>query len=209
MSLNSIEMENCNRRKWIILSCTPEYHLRWEYLKQLFYEIEGSIEESLKLNNLSSKELETFSIIDKDVTRSLPMAVARDHKLRDPEHGEAFQDRLRRILRVYSRYDEEVAYVQGMNFIVTTLCVFFSDDAECFSIFTRLMHGKEYCLRGLYLQDFPDIEIYSYIVKHLLWEHLPVLASHLEEADISPDNFFEVCIFSSCPQCQLNYVFPF
>lgn len=192
MSLSSIEMEQCNRRKWIILSCTPEYHLRWEYLKQLFYEIEGSIEESIKENSLSNRELETFSIIDKDVTRSLPMAVARDRKLRDPEYGEPFQNRLRRILRVYSRYDEEVAYVQGMNFIVTTLCVFFADDAECFAIFVRLMHGKDYSLRGLYLQDFPDIEIYSYILKNLIREHLPRLADHLEETDISPDNFFEV-----------------
>lgn len=64
------------------------------------------------------------------------------------------QDCLRRVLRAYSLYDEEVGYCQGMGFIVAMFLTYVGEE-EAFWMLVKIMKGENFEIRGLYLVGMP------------------------------------------------------
>jgi hypothetical protein len=116
---------------------------------------------------------ETEGLIERDLARTFP-------------HHESFKDtdgvgqrNLRNILHAYAVIDPEVAYVQGMGFIVATLLTQMSQE-EAFWCFHSLMHSEVYRLRELYRPGFPMLQMFFYQLKRLLQKVVPKVAAHLE-----------------------------
>ena len=86
-------------------------------------------------------------------------------------------EELFRVLKVYSIYDPDVGYTQGMAFITTPLLLNCNSEAEAFGLLVSLM--KYYNLRKLYLPGMPGLMLMLYQFDRLLEENTPKLANHL------------------------------
>ncbi|SCU83180.1 LAMI_0C02300g1_1 [Lachancea mirantina] len=91
-------------------------------------------------------------------------------------------DSLFNVTKVYSLYDSEVGYIQGMAFIVTPLLLNCESDSEAFGLFVALM--EKYGLRELFLPDMPGLHLKLYQFERLLEEHSPGLYNHLARQGI-------------------------
>lgn len=91
-------------------------------------------------------------------------------------HG---QGALRRVLRAYSQYDNEVGYCQGMNFIVAMFLTFLSEE-ESFWLLVVVMNEDRYMLRALYGEDMSGTHEILYIADKLMKQFVPKLWKHLE-----------------------------
>lgn len=81
------------------------------------------------------------------------------------------------IMKVYSVYDPDVGYTQGMAFIATPLLLNCESEAEAFGLLIRLM--KSYGLRELFLPDMPGLMLLLYQFDRLFEENSPQLYNHL------------------------------
>lgn len=81
------------------------------------------------------------------------------------------------VIKVYSVFDPDVGYTQGMAFIVTPLLLNTDTEAEAFGLFVRLMKG--YGLRKMYLPEMPGLMLMLYQFDRLLEENSPQLYNHL------------------------------
>lgn len=82
-----------------------------------------------------------------------------------------------RVLKVYSVYDPDVGYTQGMAFVVTPLLLNCNSEAEAFGLLISLM--KSYGLRDFFLPNMPGLMLTLYQFDRLLEETSPVLYNHL------------------------------
>lgn len=112
------------------------------------------------------------SDIKKDVDRTMSQLELWDQDL------QCGNNKLFNVLKAYANYDNEVGYVQGMNFIVAMLLFYISDEESVFWCLYQLMVKFRY--RQIYKQDFPKlIQLSTYLEKRLRAEH-PDLLEHLE-----------------------------
>ncbi|GCF01143.1 GTPase-activating protein [Zygosaccharomyces mellis] len=86
------------------------------------------------------------------------------------------------VIKVYSVFDPDVGYTQGMAFIVTPLLLNTETEAEAFSLFVKLMKG--YGLRRMYLPEMPGLMLMLYQFDRLLEENSPQLYNHLTRQGI-------------------------
>lgn len=91
-----------------------------------------------------------------------------------PEHK--FEN-LFNVIKVYSVYDPDVGYTQGMAFLVTPLLLKTETESEAFGLLVRLM--KNYGLRNMYLPEMPGLMLMLYQFDRLLEENSPQLYNHL------------------------------
>lgn len=85
-------------------------------------------------------------------------------------------DELFNVIKVYSLFDPEVGYTQGMVFIVVPL-VMNMNEAECFCLLVTLM--KDYGLRDLFCPEMQGLHLLLHQFDRLLEQCLPVLYNHL------------------------------
>ncbi|KAF2465644.1 uncharacterized protein BDR25DRAFT_295307 [Lindgomyces ingoldianus] len=111
------------------------------------------------------------NIINKDLGRSFPGV----EMFRDPE-GEG-QKMLGRVLKCFSLYDHKIGYCQGLGFLVGPLLMQMGDK-EAFCVLVRLM--EDYDLRSCFLPDLSGLHLRIYQFQHLLRQHMPKLAAHLD-----------------------------
>jgi hypothetical protein len=69
--------------------------------------------------------------IKKDISRTQPHV--------DSFKREKYLHMLENILNVYSLYDKEVGYVQGMNIMVSSLIYHIKEEEKAFWVFCKLM----------------------------------------------------------------------
>ena len=134
--------------------------------------------------------LESVRQIDLDVTRTYP---------EEPYFSsQAGQMALRRCLIAFSKYDLELGYVQGMNFIMASL-LWHATESDAFWLFVRLI--EDYELRDVYLPRLPGLSKHSQIIEILVMDFLPTLYSALAERRINSETYAaEWCftLFASC-----------
>ncbi|KAH8700056.1 rab-GTPase-TBC domain-containing protein [Phaeosphaeriaceae sp. PMI808] len=115
------------------------------------------------------------NIINKDLGRSFPGV----EMFKDPE-GEG-QKMLGRVLKCFSLYDHKIGYCQGLGFLVGPLLMQMGDK-EAFCVLVRLM--EDYDLRSCFLPDLSGLHLRIFQFQHLLAQHMPEVAKHLDELDI-------------------------
>lgn len=117
------------------------------------------------------------NMIGKDIGRSFPAV----DMFREP--GGEGQRKLGHVLKCFSLYDQKIGYCQGLGFLVGPLLMHM-EEKEAFIILVRLM--EHYDLRSCFLPDLSGLHLRIYQFRHLLAQHLPSLAAHLESLQVNP-----------------------
>ncbi|CDH12874.1 uncharacterized protein ZBAI_04660 [Zygosaccharomyces bailii ISA1307] len=126
--------------------------------------------------NSKSVEFEDIYQTLRDTASSHESSIRRDMK-RTKFIPERKFESLFNVIKVYSVFDPDVGYTQGMAFIVTPLLLNTETEAEAFGLLVRLM--KNYGLRNMYLPEMPGLMLMLYQFDRLLEEHSPQLYNHL------------------------------
>jgi len=80
------------------------------------------------------------------------------------------------VLIAYSKYDTQVGYVQGMNFVVGALLYHCSEEVA-FWLFVPLVEDFE--IRDVYLPGLPGLYRHTRIIEALISKHFTSLSAHL------------------------------
>jgi hypothetical protein len=132
-------------------------------------------------NNLCLSALETKQFndsmrqIELDLHRTYP-----DEPYFSDTSGGYFA--LRRVLMAFSKYDSNLGYVQGMNFIAGAL-LWHASEVDAFWLFVALM--EDYELRDSYLPSLPGLSKHCQIIQLLTLEFLPRLHRQFAEHRIN------------------------
>ena len=82
---------------------------------------------------------------------------------------------LKRVLMTFSKYDINLGYVQGMNFIIGALLYHCPEDVA-FWLFVSLIEDHE--MREVYLTNFPGLHKHTRIIDVLLFDNCGTLYQH-------------------------------
>ena len=100
------------------------------------------------------------------------------------EDHQGGNNKLYNVLKAYANYDNEVGYVQGMNYIVGIMLFYIGDEEQVFWCLIKLMQQRDW--RNVYTNDFPKLETMTSILEERMAQELPRIHSHLES------NFMDV-----------------
>eukprot|EP00826_Nyctotherus_ovalis_P064710 TRINITY_DN9498_c0_g2_i1.p4 TRINITY_DN9498_c0_g2~~TRINITY_DN9498_c0_g2_i1.p4 ORF type:complete len:109 (+),score=19.61 TRINITY_DN9498_c0_g2_i1:415-741(+) len=89
--------------------------------------------------------------------------------------GGVGQQQLERALLTFAKYDPEIGYVQGMNFVVGAL-LFHCPEEIAFWLFVELVEGHE--MRKVYSPGFPGLYKHIQILDSLVRENLYSIHRH-------------------------------
>ena len=82
---------------------------------------------------------------------------------------------MERVLQTFVKYDPNIGYVQGMNFIVGALLYHCSEDIA-FWLFTSLIDDHE--MRSVYETDFPGLHQHIKIIDELVKDNINEIYQH-------------------------------
>ena len=85
---------------------------------------------------------------------------------------------LENVLKVYSVYDREVGYTQGINLIAGMLLLYMNEE-EAFWVMVALLKRME--IQGMYMEGLPLLHQYYFQFEVLVKEKLPALGKNFEE----------------------------
>lgn len=128
------------------------------------------------ITNSKSSEFEDIFVTLLDTESPHEASIRRDLK-RTKFIPDDKVESLFNVMKVYSVYDPDVGYTQGMAFIATPLILNCESEAESFGLLIRLM--KSYGLRELFLPDMPGLMLLLYQFDRLFEENSPQLYNHL------------------------------
>ena len=90
-------------------------------------------------------------MISKDVSRTLSYL-----KMWNEEHT-CGNNKLFNVLKAYANYDNEVSYVQGLNYVVGMMLYFIEDEEQVFWCLFSLMQ-KKWEWRWIYTEGLPKLQ---------------------------------------------------
>ena len=86
-----------------------------------------------------------------------------------------------RVLLAFSKYDNTIGYVQGMNFIVGSLLMHCSEEVA-FWLFVALI--EDYEMRDIYMPGLPGLYKHIAIMEYLMERFLPTLYHHFQDLSV-------------------------
>eukprot|EP01012_Entosiphon_sulcatum_P064291 TRINITY_DN93076_c0_g1_i1.p1 TRINITY_DN93076_c0_g1~~TRINITY_DN93076_c0_g1_i1.p1 ORF type:complete len:695 (+),score=140.80 TRINITY_DN93076_c0_g1_i1:28-2085(+) len=122
----------------------------------------------------------TERIIFGDINRTFPV-----HDFFREEGGEG-QQRLYRVAKAYSVYDQGIGYVQGLSFIIAELLIHMPEE-DAFSLVVHMMF--HYGLRELFAPEMVGLKLMLYQLDRLLAEAVPDLHAHLAEQGVTTEMY--------------------
>ncbi|OCT85063.1 uncharacterized protein LOC379167 isoform X1 [Xenopus laevis] len=141
------------------------------------------------------------SVIRRDIHRTFP---AHDYFKNTEGDG---QESLYKICKVYSLYDEDIGYCQGMSFLAAVLLLHMPEE-QAFCVLVKIMY--DYQFRNLYKNNFEDLHCKFYQLDRLLQEQLPDLYSHFValnlEAHMYASQWFLSLFTAKFPLCMVFHI---
>ena len=134
------------------------------------------------------KEVET--VIARDLDRTFPECEFFKEK-----YGNG-QRQLYKVLCNYSKYNQEIGYVQGMGFIAALLLTYM-DEERAFFMLHSLM--KKYQMDNLYAPGFPDMKKRFFVLLNLEKKFVPKVYNAFLESEVIPNTYASdwfLCLFS-------------
>lgn len=131
--------------------------------------------------NSKSKEFEDIFITLQDTTSPQEASIKRDLKRTNFIPQEKV-DSLFNLLKVYSVYDPDVGYTQGMGFITAPLLLNCQTEADAFGLLIVIM--KNYGIREFFMPEMPGLMLLLYQFDRVLEENSPTLFNHLAREGI-------------------------
>jgi len=90
------------------------------------------------------------------------------------------------VLNTFAKYDPQIGYVQGMNFIAASL-LFHAEEYVTFWILVMIFEIFE--MRDIYLPRLPGLSKHCQIIDMLIFNYQPSIYLHLCEHEIKVDVF--------------------
>ncbi len=88
------------------------------------------------------------------------------------------------LLKAYSLYDNEIGYMQGMNFIAgLILMIFDEDEAMAWVVFLRVLEINEW--KRLYEDHTPKLFEVAKILNNYIQKDLPKLYKHIQNHNLT------------------------
>eukprot|EP00826_Nyctotherus_ovalis_P043074 TRINITY_DN4505_c0_g1_i9.p1 TRINITY_DN4505_c0_g1~~TRINITY_DN4505_c0_g1_i9.p1 ORF type:complete len:206 (-),score=46.93 TRINITY_DN4505_c0_g1_i9:42-659(-) len=97
------------------------------------------------------------------------------------------------VLLAYAKYDTQVGYVQGMNFVVAALLYHCSEEIA-FWLFVTLL--EDYEIRDVYLTGLPGLYRHTHVIGSLLKRNFKELTEHLSAHEVKIEVFATHWIFT-------------
>ncbi|KAI8005194.1 hypothetical protein LOK49_LG08G01044 [Camellia lanceoleosa] len=148
--------------------------------------------EQLVIYETSASELDIIW----DMSRTFP-----SHIFFQQRHGPG-QRSLYNVLKVYSVFDRDVGYVQGMGFVAGLLLLYMSEEGA-FWLLVALLKGTVHApMEGLYLVGLPLVQQYLFQFESLVRENLPNVGEHFTQEMINPSMYASqwfITVFSLFP----------
>eukprot|EP00826_Nyctotherus_ovalis_P002371 TRINITY_DN10469_c0_g1_i2.p1 TRINITY_DN10469_c0_g1~~TRINITY_DN10469_c0_g1_i2.p1 ORF type:complete len:343 (+),score=57.76 TRINITY_DN10469_c0_g1_i2:184-1212(+) len=119
------------------------------------------------------------NIIELDIKRTFSFV---------PNFSANHSARLYNVLKVYSIYDPEVGYCQGMNYLAGVLLLYIPDESLAFALLADLMQRLNW--RTLYVKEMPKLVELINTLHTSIKERLPELYTHLSQHDVNPFSVF-------------------
>ena len=116
---------------------------------------------------------------------------------------ESIRRSLFRILSRYSLYNNKVGYVQGMNYIVATLYLYFKNEEDTFWVLDSIM--SNYGLEDLYDHEFKKLKSLFIWIEKSIELNLPEVYQHFEECGITVELFWTQWLITLFTSDFLNY----
>ncbi|KAL4466571.1 hypothetical protein ABPG73_015142 [Tetrahymena malaccensis] len=178
---------------WLILSNVEELKMQH---KTFNYEV------------MSKTESPSDRLILKDLNRTF--SDMRFFQIYD-KHDKTYEGRekLLRVLRAYSHFDQEIGYTQGMNFIAASLLIHLNPDNEkdlevefinkeyeenTFWILVHIMKIKNW--RILFLDGTPGIHQMIKILDQKMKEYIPKIYQHIADVGLESYSCFSQYFFT-------------
>lgn len=155
----------------------PTAH-KWIHFTKLPNNREVIYEELKSITIESEKYKKYVEQIEIDLTRTFP---GIDYFTIGPG-----VNALRSVLHAFVKYQYQLGYVQGMNYLVCVL-LWHSSEVDAFWLLVVLM--DEYKLRDNYLFRFPGLTKHCEMSELLLSVYMPKLYSHFSKCDIMVQMF--------------------
>ena len=95
------------------------------------------------------------------------------------EDHQGGNNKLYNVLKAYAAYDNEVGYVQGMNYIVGLLLFYIQDEEMVFWCLHQFMQKRNW--RLIYTHEFPKLKEMTGYLNDRLEQEFPELRRHMEE----------------------------
>ena len=161
------------------------------YAYQKFSNFENYYIKNL-FQSLNEKNIDPIlsKVILHDIDRTFPSCLFFKDK-----YGEG-QRKLFHVLSNYSKYNEEVGYVQGMGFLAALFLTYMDEESSFFMLHILL---TKYDLEGLFLPGFPDLNKRFFVLLNLEKEFLPNVYEILKKNDLMPSTYASewfMCLFS-------------
>ena len=137
----------------------------------------GARDEELfdKFDKHSSESSPYETMIGKDIGRSFPGVEMFK------EAGGEGQTMLAMVLKVFSLYDTDIGYCQGLGFLVGPLLMQMGE-RDAFCVLVKLM--EKYDLRSCFMPDLAGLHLRIYQFQKLMTQHLPKLSEHLASMQV-------------------------
>ena len=136
-------------------------------------------------------------MISKDVARTLS-----DLRLWKEELN-CGNNKLFNVLKAYANYDNEVSYVQGLNYVVGMMLYYIKDEEQVFWCLFSLMQQK-WEWRWIYTEGLPKLQSLLQLLEKHLQQEFPLIKKHLK------DNCLEISgTFSPLFMTLFVYMTPF
>ncbi|KAL9060808.1 MAG: hypothetical protein Q9162_000512 [Coniocarpon cinnabarinum] len=153
---------------------------------------------SEKFDKLSTESSPYETMIGKDIGRSFPAVEMFK------EAGGEGQTMLAMVLKVFSLYDTDIGYCQGLGFLVGPLLMQMGEK-EAFCVLVKLM--EKYDLRSCFMPDLAGLHLRIYQFQKLLTQHMPKLAEHLANMQIEAAYLSQWFLSFFAVTCPLDMLF--
>ena len=151
-----------------------------------------------KFDKLSTESSPYETMIGKDIGRSFPAVEMFK------EAGGEGQTMLAMVLKVFSLYDTDIGYCQGLGFLVGPLLMQMGEK-EAFCVLVKLM--EKYDLRSCFMPDLAGLHLRIYQFQKLLTQHMPKLAEHLASMQVEAAYLSQWFLSFFAVTCPLNMLF--
>ena len=116
-------------------------------------------------DNIYSKLIEfSNDEVEKDITKDVDRTLAELGLWREDLKGG--NNKLYNVLKAYANYDNEVGYVQGLNYIVGLLLFYIPDEEQVFWCLYSLMQKRNW--RQVYTFNFPKLKSMTRLLEERL-----------------------------------------
>ena len=139
---------------------------------------------------------------DEPVKKEIEIVIARDLDRTFPEceffkekYGNG-QRQLYKVLCNYSKYNQEIGYVQGMAFIAALLLTYMDEERTFFMLHSLM---KKYQMDNLYAPGFPDMKKRFFVLLNLEKKFVPKVYNAFYESEVIPNSYASdwfLCLFS-------------